>query len=165
VSSRSAILENEQPRPQGLLAFQYSGGREDPNTDLLPGCPIIMLSTRRLRVVPHLSSGISKASETRARGKITPREKRRHSFGIKTRRRFRNSGACAHNFLNVLNPPASHHPQNNFLFFIHQAYLIAFVRVSVRSGYQLPQLQRFKDYAPEIFGQRFHASPEGLTCN
>ena len=31
----------------------------------------------RLRVVPHFSSGDSRASETRARMKITPREKRR----------------------------------------------------------------------------------------
>ena len=59
------------------------------------------------------------------------------------------SGACTHNFLNL---PASHHPQNNFLFFIHPAYLIAFVQALVRSGYELPQWQRFKDYASEIFG-------------
>ena len=33
----------------------------------------------RLRVVPHFSSRDSRASETRARVKITPREKRRHA--------------------------------------------------------------------------------------
>ena len=35
----------------------------------------------RLRVVPHLSSGKEERSETRARVKITPREKRRHAAG------------------------------------------------------------------------------------
>ena len=35
----------------------------------------------RLRVVPHFSSRDSRASETRARVKITPREKRRHAAG------------------------------------------------------------------------------------
>ena len=35
----------------------------------------------RLRVVPHFSSGTGRASETRARVKITPREKRQHAAG------------------------------------------------------------------------------------
>ena len=35
----------------------------------------------RLRVVPHFSSRDSRARETRARVKITPREKRRHAAG------------------------------------------------------------------------------------
>ena len=39
-------------------------------------------SRNRLRVVPHFSSGIySRASETQARVKIRPREKRRHTAG------------------------------------------------------------------------------------
>ena len=35
----------------------------------------------RLRVVPHFYSRIVRASETRARVKISPRKKRRHAAG------------------------------------------------------------------------------------
>ena len=46
----------------------------------------------RLRVVPHFSSRDSRASETRARVKITPREKRRHAWGdFHARSRFARS--------------------------------------------------------------------------
>ena len=52
-----------------------------------------MLQIGRLRVVPHFSSGPSKACETQARVKITPREKRRHAVGrekkLKQQRRGR----------------------------------------------------------------------------
>ena len=40
----------------------------------------------RLRVVPHFSSRDSRASETRARVKIIPREKRRHAAGTEKNR-------------------------------------------------------------------------------